>query len=304
MEFSLETHACVASTNDLIKQAIESDAPEGVAVRAIRQAGGYGRQGRHWESPEGGLYLSVLLRPEVSLRQLPTLSLVVGLAVRAALASLVTSDQAKRIAVKWPNDVVVLPEEAVGERDASVKGSASGTVAAGVTASKEAATETVSNGATATTFSKICGISLESHAGGVCVGIGINVLPPSPADGQNNHEFSTQGKNKPAYLADLGFGFICDRQACVEEVAAAVLEQLDTYYTRWCAEGFEAFTSEYASHAALRGTDVVVSHMTGESTVEGKVAGVDADGRLLVECKSPDGSSTVVPVSSGEAHLV
>ena len=43
------------STNDEIKRALETGEPEGLIVRARRQTGGYGRQGRGWVSPEGGM---------------------------------------------------------------------------------------------------------------------------------------------------------------------------------------------------------------------------------------------------------
>ena len=105
--FRLRELAEVSSTNDVVKRALEAGEPEGLAVRACRQTGGYGRQGRTWTSPEGGLYLSLLLRPRVPSAQLPTLSLVAGLAVREAVASFLDTKDAGSILVKWPNDVVV-----------------------------------------------------------------------------------------------------------------------------------------------------------------------------------------------------
>ena len=73
MQFRVESFETVTSTNDLIKRAIEEGQPEGLAVRGLRQTAGYGRQGRAWESPIGGMYQSFLLRPEVPPAQLPTL---------------------------------------------------------------------------------------------------------------------------------------------------------------------------------------------------------------------------------------
>ena len=73
--------------HDEVKRALEAGEPEGLVVRALRQVSGYGRQGRSWTSPEGGLYCSLLLRPQVAPRELPTLSLVVGMAVRRALVA-------------------------------------------------------------------------------------------------------------------------------------------------------------------------------------------------------------------------
>ena len=106
--FRLQVLESVDSTNEVIKRAIEDGEPEGLAIRAYRQTGGYGRQGRAWKSPRGGMYESILLRPEVEMRELPTLALVVAIAVRRALASLVVDDQARRICIKWPNDVVLV----------------------------------------------------------------------------------------------------------------------------------------------------------------------------------------------------
>lgn len=106
LHFSLHCHDEVDSTNEVVKALIAGGGPEGSAVTSIVQSGGYGRQGKLWASPEGGLYLSVLLRPldhGVRPEELATLSLVVGLAVREALRAY---DESGDISVKWPNDVL------------------------------------------------------------------------------------------------------------------------------------------------------------------------------------------------------
>lgn len=274
MEFRVENLEAVGSTNDEVKRALEAGEPEGYAVRARRQTGGYGRQGRFWASPEGGMYLSVLLRPDVPPAQLPTLSLVVGLAVRRALASLVTLEEGRRIQVKWPNDVVYANGDAAG---------AAGTASASVPAPA------------ARPFRKLCGISLEVHGGGVCVGIGVNVHPPAaplaPA--------ALPGKNVPAYLADLGFGFTCEARAAVDEVAAAVLGELGPLYERWAREGLAPLVAEYDAHAALTGRALTMVDRNDAVLAEGVAAGIDDQGRLLL--RRPDGD--LVPMASGEAHI-
>ena len=78
----------VTSTNEVVKEALREGKAEGLVVRARRQSGGYGRQGRGWDSPEGGLYMSLLLRPDVAGSGLATLSLVAGLSVQRALAAM------------------------------------------------------------------------------------------------------------------------------------------------------------------------------------------------------------------------
>lgn len=103
VRFEAAVRDSVVSTNVLVKQAIEEGMPEGTCFRAFEQTGGYGRQGRTWASPFGGMYESVLLRPAVARADLPTLALVAALSVRAT-AHQTAPDGA--FLVKWPNDVV------------------------------------------------------------------------------------------------------------------------------------------------------------------------------------------------------
>ena len=95
----------VSSTNEIVKSAIDRGEPEGFVCRAYMQTGGYGRQGRSWTSPRGGLYQSLLLRPSFSRADLSTIALISGLAIRNALEQFLQEDGAK-IHVKWPNDIL------------------------------------------------------------------------------------------------------------------------------------------------------------------------------------------------------
>src|SRR3954466_1711155 len=64
------------STNDLAWAAAERGAAEGFVVFAERQTKGRGQYGRRWESaPFLGLWFSILLRPALSLRESPKLTL-------------------------------------------------------------------------------------------------------------------------------------------------------------------------------------------------------------------------------------
>ena len=324
--FRLQVLESVDSTNEVIKRAIEDGEPEGLAIRAYRQTGGYGRQGRAWKSPRGGMYESILLRPEVDMRELPTLALVVAIAVRRALASLVVDDQARRICIKWPNDVVL-----VGG-DFGVGGSTRGTAlelaghAPCFANAAEARVRGVSRAVPhdenspvgcfpkqdclstefparalpqmgalniKSLYSKLAGISSEVHAGGICVGIGVNVEPPEDA-------MEVGGKNAPAYLADLGFGFTCEREAAINAVGDAVLHEFEPLYRRWCDGGFAALSGEFAEHSMLEGRFVRMANQLGDVVCEGTVRGVDASGRLLLRLE--DGETKAV--ASGEVHLL
>ena len=236
----------VSSTNDEVKRALDDGEPEGLVVRALRQVAGYGRQGRAWTSPAGGLYCSLLLRPQVEPRELPTLSLVVGMAVRRALVALAGDAAAQSVRIKWPNDVVC-------ERG------------------------------------KLCGISLEVHGGGVCVGVGVNVLPPDERP-------DVGGKNRAAYVADL----VPVAPPSIETVLDAFLAAFSPLYDEWTRSGFAALVDEFNAHASLIGRTVSVVDRAGSTLAEGAVRRIDAQGRLVLL----DASGAETPVSSGEAHLV
>lgn len=266
LAFRLHTLDETTSTNDEVKRALEAGEPEGLAVRASRQTGGYGRLGRTWASPVGGLYLSLLLRPQVDAVMLPTLSLVTGLAVRRAVVELLPAQTAEKVLVKWPNDLVVL----------------SGTTASLADLLRQPASESPA-------YCKLCGISLEAHAGGVCVGIGVNVEAPAKAG-----EAVVGGKNVPVYLPELGF------EGSIDDVAAAILRAYPPLYHAWLSEGFAPLVDEYATHASLTGRSVCMVNRAGEPVAQGTVAAVDEFGRLVL--RTPDGA--LVPVASGEAHLV
>lgn len=96
--------ARTGSTNDDASKAAELGAEEGSVFVADEQTRGRGRRGHAWVSPPGqNLIFSVLLRPSISVERASALSLVAGLAVRAAAARRVHQS----VAIKWPNDVLV-----------------------------------------------------------------------------------------------------------------------------------------------------------------------------------------------------
>lgn len=94
----------IDSTNDECKRRAMSGAPVGLAVTANTQTGGKGRRGRSFQSLAGkGLYLSVLLRPQVPLEAVSQLTAWTAVAVCRAIEQV--SDIHPDI--KWPNDILV-----------------------------------------------------------------------------------------------------------------------------------------------------------------------------------------------------
>lgn len=94
--------ASTSSTMDALHSLAEAGAPAGTAVVAEVQESGRGSRGRDWSSPPGGLWLSVLARPRAA--ALDVLSLRVGLAVAEVLDGL---GAGRRVALKWPNDLML-----------------------------------------------------------------------------------------------------------------------------------------------------------------------------------------------------
>ncbi len=93
----------VDSTMDLLHKLASDGAEEGTVVVAREQTSGRGSRGRVWRSPPGGLWLSALYRPAPP-ATVELLGLRVGLSVADALE---TVGLGLRVAIKWPNDLIV-----------------------------------------------------------------------------------------------------------------------------------------------------------------------------------------------------
>lgn len=92
------------STNNYLKSQAQKDAPDGLAVTADSQTAGRGRMDRSFQSPRGrGIYLSVLLRPQLPPDRLPPVTALAGVAVCAAVERVCGA----RPGLKWPNDPVL-----------------------------------------------------------------------------------------------------------------------------------------------------------------------------------------------------
>lgn len=100
----VEFHDSINSTNMRAKQLAESGTEGGTLIVAEEQTDGKGRRGRGWESERGvGIWMSLLLRPEISTDQVSGLTLVTALAVAKAIKEVTEAD----VKIKWPNDIVI-----------------------------------------------------------------------------------------------------------------------------------------------------------------------------------------------------
>ena len=99
------------STNDLAWEALERGTPEGFVVFAERQTAGRGQYGRRWESaPYRGLWLSVLLRPVMTLRESPQLTSLLA----EVVAETITQETGCAATIKPPNDIYIAGRKVAG----------------------------------------------------------------------------------------------------------------------------------------------------------------------------------------------
>ena len=106
---TIRTVPDTGSTNDDLTALALGGAEEGLWLRAERQSGGKGRQGRAWASPEGNLYASTIVRLRPGDPPAPTLALVAAVALHEVVAV-----YAAQVRIKWPKDLLAGPAKLSG----------------------------------------------------------------------------------------------------------------------------------------------------------------------------------------------
>lgn len=110
LDWVIEAHKSVQSTQDIVMEAARAGRPEGLVVQADEQTKGRGRHGRVWQSEPGNLFLSILFRPNCSIQNIGQLSLITGLSLVETIGSFVDGEAS----LKWPNDVLLDGKKCAG----------------------------------------------------------------------------------------------------------------------------------------------------------------------------------------------
>lgn len=112
----------IDSTNKKAAELAREGAAHGTLITADAQKAGMGRRGRNWSSEkDAGIYMSMLLRPEIGADKASMITLVAALAVERVIAK-VCEDVVKKEAtvvtdlprIKWPNDIVLNKKKICG----------------------------------------------------------------------------------------------------------------------------------------------------------------------------------------------
>lgn len=109
----IKTYETLGSTNAEALALARAGERGPLWITAQTQSAGRGRRGRQWVSPPGNLYATLLLGAPSAPAQAPQLSFVAALALHDAVAD-VAPVLAPRLAVKWPNDLLLGSEKLGG----------------------------------------------------------------------------------------------------------------------------------------------------------------------------------------------
>jgi BirA family biotin operon repressor/biotin-[acetyl-CoA-carboxylase] ligase len=98
----LYCHREVSSTNEYAR-SIAVNSKDGTVILAETQTAGRGRLSRPWSSPRGGIWMSLILKPEVPLAQVYRINMAVSVALSRAVFGL----YGLKADIKWPNDLLI-----------------------------------------------------------------------------------------------------------------------------------------------------------------------------------------------------
>ena len=234
------------SSSDLAWRAAERGAPHGSGFLVAEQTAGRGRRGARWRSGRGGMYFSIVLRPDFARALWPGLSFVAGLAIGDEIGARLDGGA---LALKWPNDVIAGGGITVG-----------GNIDAGIVGEGKI-------GEWSTGAGKIGGVLLEARDDAVVVGTGVNIAAQPTMEGASLRAVS---------MAELGAG-----DTSPEELARAYARNLLGRVARFASEGFAPVRAEWLGRCAHIGGRLRVR--LGGEVIEGAFADMDMDGALLLD---------------------
>ena len=245
----VDFHEEIGSTQERARELAHGGAPHGTLVLSEVQKGGRGRLGRRWGSPRGGLWMSLVLRPELPTRFAPRITQTAAVGAAKALWGLGVEAR-----IKWPNDLLVTgPDDPAGRKICGILAESSAENA------PVAAKRVGPSGAA------------ERAIDFVVLGVGMNAnLNPGDLD--------VPDREVATLRSELGHDVDLPR------LLGAVLRNLDAELAR--VRNFGAVLDDWRALNCTLGRFVRVTRF-GE-TIEGRAVDLTGEGGLLIE-RSPEG---------------
>ncbi len=111
----LEFYPVIDSTNNIATEAGKSGKASGFLAVADRQDAGRGRRGRSWVSPpDYNVFMSIMIRPDISIDKAPGLTLVMALSILKGIEDMLPQEEKESLGIKWPNDIVLSKKKICG----------------------------------------------------------------------------------------------------------------------------------------------------------------------------------------------
>jgi len=260
----VDFHEEIGSTQERARELAHGGAEHGTLVISKVQRGGRGRLGQRWDSPPGGLWMSLVLRPKLPASLAPRITQTAAVGVAKALWSF--GGEAR---IKWPNDLLVVqPGEPWGRKICGILA--------------EASSENVPVPAKRGGPDEASGGRGERRLDFVILGVGLNANLDSEDLGVPDREVTTLRN-------ELG------RDVDLPELLDAILASLDVEFGR--IHDFSSILDDWRALDCTLGNAVRVQRFG--RILEGRAADLTPEGALLLQT-----ANGVVEVFEGEIeHL-
>ena len=214
------------STNTRAKYFGQNGSVDGTLVLADTQTAGKGRLGRSFESPNDGIYMSLMIKPHIDIRLASMITIVTATAVAKALMQL----DIPGISIKWPNDILINNRKCIGILSELSTAPINEPKIKGCADLPSAISSYTDN---------------DSQVKFIVIGIGINV---------NNRNFSDKLSNKATSLM-LETGRTYDKEAIIH----AILTSLDKYINIFLKDGgLQSIVDDYNELLACTQKDIYI----------------------------------------------
>lgn len=111
LKLSFKIFDTIDSTNTAAKKYAIEGAKEGLVVISSHQTAGRGRMGRRFSSPDNtGIYMSILLKPQIN----PENTVLITTAAAVAVSKAIEKLGGKKTDIKWVNDILINSKKVCG----------------------------------------------------------------------------------------------------------------------------------------------------------------------------------------------